>query len=262
MPKTNRKNSKNKSKKKKRSGLYGMVLVFFLVLLFFIGCSFYIKDASALGRNYLSKMEEKNPDELKEALKSRKNEEITELIKEDKINVGALLNNTVFLGDSRGLGFSSYRVISDKQNLSVTSTKIIDSDDQLEKLKSMQPENIVLCYGANDIAHNLDKEMNMSYAEIYEQQVKKIQKVCPNSNIYICSMIGAKSQVAAENPFWSDASRYNKEIEKACKDNGWTYVDCSLLNIQDSDFESDGFHLKYYVYPDWAWLIASYIYDF
>ena len=69
------------------------------------------------------------------------------------------------------------------------------------------------------------------------------------------SIIPASQSVTQSNSdLWSQIDVYNAQIQQACQDNGWTYIDNSSLAQDQSEpiYESDGIHFVSSFYEKWA----------
>lgn len=251
-------NVKNIRNKKRNRNSFRKLWMIFIVMAFLL--IFFIwpkKDPNEQGLKFLINSGNKNPEDISDALKKRQKEEITRMIDNGEIDLATLLTDTCILGDSRAVPFTSTGYIPQEYNLSVVAVPMTDINDHLEEVKALQPANIVFIYGGNDIGQNLDQQLGKSYKELYEEYVGNILEVSPNSKIIICGMIPGDTERMAKNPAWANYTDYNKQIQEACEENGWTYVDTSQLNLTDADYTGDGFHVYSYVYPKWAELIAE-----
>lgn len=250
--KNNRKRQINKSVFRKAS-----VIILLVIVSCFLINKLLAKDQNLNGRNYLKTMEKKDVHELDDNLEDRKQTEMTNMIETGQINLAAMLADTLILGDSRGCGFTDSGLISSSLNRSIMGANITQIQYQLDLIEQVQPKNIVLVFGANDIALYLDEEYGCTYGEIYEKEVAKIHEVSPNSKIIVCKMPPANSVEYARRAFWAQTDEFNQDIEETCKRNGWGFVDTDRLHITDADYKSDGFHFNNELYPSWAALIVE-----
>ncbi len=202
------------------------------------------------GIKYIKNQEKLETSEIESDLETLRQNEVKDAQENDTIDSFALLNDYVIIGDSRALGFSSYGFLPETNVLANTGDTVLKLSDWTDDLKSLQPTNIYISYGANDITNNLDG-LEGGYKEVYASEVKKVLEVCPNANIYINSIIPFSDTAISNNAALADYETYNNELKDMCETYGWTYIDNSSL-VSGSDYQSDGIHFASTVYSAWA----------
>ena len=171
------------------------------------------------------------------------------------VQKGDTIDDYLILGDSRATGFYLYGYLLESRVYAYNGATILNIDEWIDSIQQLQPQNIYIAFGMNDIKNNLNNTSNGSYSQLLSEQIKKILNVCPQANIYVNSIIPASQSVTQSNSdLWSQIDVYNAQIQQACQDNGWTYIDNSSL-VQDQSepiYESDGIHFVSSFYEKWA----------
>lgn len=235
---------------KKNYILFIVIIIVILCLLFNI---FSTKKDTTEGISYIKEQESLHTKKLAKKLTKKRIQEKMTLIQEGKIDVFSMFTDYVMYGDSRVYGFGSWgflpwnRVFADA---GATINNIPDYDNQL---KQINPSNIYFSYGVNDMGLDLKKK-NGTYADLYEEKVKNVLKICPKAHIYINSIIPPTEATLKENPNWAKVNTYNNQLKKMCKKNKWVYIDNSVVteNGNPKYYQEDGVHFIEDVYSIWA----------
>ncbi len=202
------------------------------------------------GVKYIQTQEKLSTSDIETQLETRKSLEITKAKKDGSVDSFAFFNDYVIIGDSRVLGFSSYGFLPDTYVLANTGDTVLKLSNWSDTLKKVNPKHIYISYGANDVANNLNASEG-GYGAIYEKQVKKILKVCPDANIYVNSIIPFGQIAYQTEPILENYQEYNDELKKMCKKNGWTFIDNSEI-LDESLLQGDGIHFMADFYKVWA----------
>lgn len=237
--------------KKYKNIIIGIVVVCVVIVTLFL----LWPKHSTNGVDYIKKSESKDPSALSEQLSERRLEERKRAIQDGKLDVFGLFDDYLILGDSRATGFYLYGYLLESRVYAYNGATILNIDEWIDSIQQLQPQNIYIAFGMNDIKNNLNNTSNGSYSQLLSEQIKKILNVCPQANIYVNSIIPASQSVTQSNSdLWSQIDVYNAQIQQACQDNGWTYIDNSSL-VQDQSepiYESDGIHFVSSFYEKWA----------
>lgn len=205
------------------------------------------------GLKYIESQEALKPEEIAGVLAQKKQAEWQSGIEQGTIDIFAFFDDFALLGDSRVVGFEHYQYLPDSRVMAGIGYTIKRTDGWLTQLETMQPKNIYIAYGLNDIQSNLMHEKNSSYKDLYKKQMDKIQQVCPNSTIYVNSIIPVSENAGSNEPTLEEVNAYNQQIQEACKEYGWHYIDNSNLSSLLPDmYEQDGIHFISDFYPYWA----------
>lgn len=205
------------------------------------------------GIAYIQSEESKKPDDIVSALKDKKNEETQRAIDEGKIDVFAKFQDYVLIGDSRVLGFSQYGFLPESRVYAKTGSRVTDIDEYIESLKALQPSNVYISFGANDIVSQLDN-LEGGYDGVVEAEINKILEVCPNATIYVNGIVPFGQTAIDDQPVLADYTKYNEKLKSMCKKNKWNYIDNdSIVDDGNADvYQGDGIHFINEFYNTWA----------
>lgn len=232
---------------------YKILIVILVVVIFGTSLYFLAHPKDLPGVSYIRKQEKKDPDEISKDLASLKKQERQEGVANGTIDIFGLFDDYVIFGDSRTMGFSMFGFLLDNRIYASSGANIQDIDGWLEALRSLQPHNIYVAYGVNDMGLGLNN-LPGGYGAVAEEHILNIQNICPNSNIYVNSILPATQEAIEKSPNWGQVDIYNEELKKVCADHGWTYIDNSnLIPFGDtSAYQLDGIHFKTDFYAKWA----------
>lgn len=237
--------------KKYKNIIIGIVVVFVVIILVFL----LLPNDSSKGIDYIKETESKDPSSLSEQLSEKRLAERKQAIADGKLDVFGLFDDYLILGDSRATGFYLYGYLLESRVYAYNGATILSIDEWIDSIQKLQPQNIYVSFGMNDIKNNLNDSSNGGYSQLLSEQIKKVLNVCPQATIYVNSIIPASQSTTQSNSdLWSQIDVYNAQIQQACQDNGWTYIDNSSL-VQDqseSIYESDGIHFVSSFYEKWA----------
>ena len=173
----------------------------------------------------------------------------------------AIKNQTVLLGDSITDFFNWYELFYDysKENGQAVYNRGISGDttDRLlerldENVLSIQPKNIVLLIGTNDIGRGLPLSMSIDNVE---QIIKKSKDSCPDVNFILEAVypINEKMRDRFEKRNNKKIDEMNKEFVQICKK-----YDCVWIDFTDElkdeegnlkkEFTFDGLHINAQAY--------------
>ncbi len=163
----------------------------------------------------------------------------------------ALKNQTVLLGDSITDFFNWYELFYDFSNTSgeaVYNRGISgDTTDRLlerlsDNVLNIQPKNIVLLIGTNDIGRGLPLSMTLDNVE---KIIKNSKSVCPNVNFILEAVYPINENIRDRNEKRSNEkiNAMNREYIKLCEK-----YDCIWLDFTDKLKNNDGNLKKEYTY--------------
>lgn len=243
-----------------------VLLVIFLLLLLPKGdtaapASLTVQD-TAEGLSYLHALEMKDPGEVETILKEQRRQDRLALMESGELDVWAQLEDAVILGDSRAVGFWYFDWMPQERVLGDAGHRIDLIPDHYETLKALNPAQVFLCYGVNDIGIGYWPAPDL-YAAAMDEAVQALQEVLPEADIYICATQRVKEPGLSRNSVWHDIPEYNAAMKAMCAEKGYAYVDVDdMLAEHGSLWDSDGIHLQKALYPYWAQRMAMAIYDY
>ena len=173
----------------------------------------------------------------------------------------ALKNQTVLLGDSITDFFNWYELFYDyskKSGQAVYNRGISgDTTDRLlerlpENVLNIEPKNIVLLIGTNDIGRGLPLSMSI---ENISKIIENTKKVCPDINFILQAVypINRGMRDSFEKRSNEKIELMNKEFEKISKRHNCVWLDITDKLKDETgnlkkDFTYDGLHLKVSAY--------------
>lgn len=241
-----------------------VLLVIFLILLLpkreTAPASLTVQD-TAEGLSYLHALELKDPAEVETILKEQRRRERQALMESGQLDVWAQLEDAVILGDSRAVGFWYFDWMPQERVLGDAGHRIDLIPDYYETLQALNPAQVFLCYGVNDIGIGYWPSPEL-YAAAMDEAVRDLQEVLPEADIYICATMRVKEPGLSLNSVWHDIPEYNAVMKSMCAEKGYPYVDVDDMMAEYGHlWDSDGIHLQPAFYPHWAQRMAMAIYD-
>ncbi|GAA0085227.1 hypothetical protein UT300007_16660 [Clostridium sp. CTA-7] len=177
--------------------------------------------------------------------------------KDEEVNFFNFYGNTVFLGDSITEGLAELGVIDEYNVVSEKGDTVVKAMNQVDKVKQMNPKNIVLLYGMNDVIEFDDSSETRTpeyFKEKYVDLINELKKRLPRSNIYVTSptSVMAKAQNINSRLTNENINSFREMTKMACEETKVKYVDISsFIDGKDMLHEQDGIHFKYDFYNIW-----------
>lgn len=207
------------------------------------------------GRAYIEGLEAADTASIEEQVKELRKEERRAALESGDLDVWSLFTDIAILGDSRAMGFSSYDLISENQVFASLGATIRDISTYTDQLVDLNPSNIILCYGLNDIGYWDNPD---SYLSDLDQIIRELQTALPETVVYVNSIIPVTSsgldnfdpeisERIEEIPDW------NAAIRQHCEENDIPYIDITEDVEAHSDlYDVDGIHMQKAFYEYWA----------
>lgn len=172
------------------------------------------------------------------------------------INYKEIFENSVVMGDSQSEGLTVYDILNSTSVVAYKGSNIVDAKENMSKLKNLNPENVFLLYGMNDVLiykNDLD-----SFIKDYSTLISDIKEELPNTKIYINAILPVTDKVVKKRNVYNLIDDYNEKIKAMCEELEVGFVDASYLLKEDNSlFEGDGMHLKPKFYPLWLKEMAN-----
>ena len=207
------------------------------------------------GRAYIEGLEAADTASIEEKIKDLRKAERKEALESTDLDVWSLFTDIAILGDSRAMGFSSFDLISENQVFASLGATIRDISTYTDQLIDLNPSNIILCYGLNDIGYWDNPD---SYLSDLDQIIKELQTALPETVVYVNSIIPVTSsgldnfepeisERIEEIPDW------NTSIRQHCEDNDIPYIDITEdVEAHEDLYDADGIHMQKAFYEYWA----------
>ena len=235
-----------------------IAVIIILLIVFSHGSSNISKLQIDNGVAFIKNEEEQDVSDIEKAIFAASKEkllaEIDDKLEEDPEYVWTALDqiNTVIMGDSRAVAFSSYGFMDESKVLADggQSLKIITS--HYEELQVANPNLIVLAYGLNDI--NWYWFSPEEFAEEMMGYVDEIQAMLPDAYIYIQSILPANAEGELQYPnAYPYAREWNEAEMEIYKANGYRVMEISwLVDEYPEYYGDDGVHFYPGFYYYWA----------
>ena len=216
-------------------------------------------EAVAPGIAYLEAQEAKDPTQVDEILRVRREEQLKrehdqllEELSSGEKDVWSMFEDYVLLGDSRAVGFYYYDFLPHSRVLAEGGDTIRKVADHLEDIRALNPSYVYLCYGINDVSIGFWDEPEEYAAEMIEV-VHSINEVVPQAKVVVSSIFPATDPAFELSEKWRRIPEFSAAVHEACDENGIIFVDNDEIAAQHMDwFQPDGIHLMTYFYPLWA----------
>lgn len=174
----------------------------------------------------------------------------------DTAELKRAFQNAVILGDSFSesiveYGFLDTDVVLFKRGLSVSQ-----ADELVDKAISLRPSAVFFVFGTNDM--EICEGDSAKFIEAYRRQIERLKAGLPDAAVYINSILPATKEAVEETPSYAYCGQFNEALQAMCKEDGYTYADCSfLIEGKDGIYEPDGIHVVKNYYPAWLSYLAD-----
>ncbi|MEE1086612.1 MAG: GDSL-type esterase/lipase family protein [Schaedlerella sp.] len=232
----------------------GILLVILLLAISFISWKKNEERKARIqkGISYLESLETKDVSEINSKVKSIKAELNLAYASDNEDEVWIGFEDAVIIGDSRAVGFSYYGFLSESQVLAEKGAIITGTADRIDQLKSLNPGQIFLCFGLNDIQRGLWDEPE-SYSEQCAEIIELLNEELPQCEVFLNSILPAGEVAIASTAKYAEIDDYNASLAQMCEEKGVNFVDNTAVANEHMDlYEPDGLHLQSEFYKYWA----------
>ena len=185
-------------------------------------------------------------------LREKEKEEYLRSLEGDGVWKAFKERNYVLLGDSRFVGFSAYGFLEEDRVLADNGAVITKILDHLDEFKRLDPEEVYIAFGINDILTGIWPTPE-SYAEEVLEEVTILREYAPDAAYCFSSILPAVGWALEENPVFEEVDAYNAAVRDMCARNNILYIDnTDLLTDPEADYQPDGIHLSIDFYPAWG----------
>ncbi|MCF2651727.1 SGNH/GDSL hydrolase family protein [Anaeromassilibacillus senegalensis] len=230
-----------------------ILVVLIVVLIVSIFMHFSPADSTIeQGLAYLERLEQQDESAIEAQIRYIRQQERLELMRSGELSVWDQFEEFVILGDSRAVGFYYYDFLPADRVLAEGGATIADVQSHMDELIALDPKEIFLCYGLNDVSigyWNTPAE----YVAALQDVLETLQTNFPDAQIYISSILIARDPAFEQSSKWLEIPDYNTAVREFCEKNHYSYIDNSELCAQYADlWEPDGIHVNEAFYPYWA----------
>ncbi|MGN0465151.1 MAG: GDSL-type esterase/lipase family protein [Lachnospiraceae bacterium] len=182
---------------------------------------------------------------------TRATRSVQEMTTQDNIDaLNVLFTGSVIVGDSITEGLTAYNILAKDKVVYKRGVSIKDTQSLLEVAAGLNPANIFLAFGMNDI-ETYQTNIN-SFIEVYKGKIDYIRQVLPNTTIFVNSIQPATDAVIAKRPDFSRVPQYNEALFRMCEELSITYIDNQYILKEHPEFYAkDGIHVSSTYYPIW-----------
>lgn len=212
-----------------------------------LNISAYKKDTIENNVEILSHMEKADISQIEEEI-----EKVRQVFnqEENTLNYKDIFKNSVFMGDSQTEGLKVYNVLNPTSVVAKKGANLVSSRDNISTLSNLNPSNVFLLYGMNDIL--IYKEDIDSFINDYSYLVKEIKQKLPNTQIIVNAIFPVDEAVLKRRVDYKKIDDYNKKLNDMCEELEVQFIDTAHLLKEDNTlFEGDGMHLKPLFYTKW-----------
>ena len=154
------------------------------------------------------------------------------------------------MGDSISEGLVGYGILNKSSVVAVKGRNTSTAMKDIPTTINLQPANVFLTYGMNDIAYfsgNID-----NFIKQYNKMIAEIRNGLPQTDIYITGILPVQQKAINKQHVYTKLDQFNEALKVMCKENGLTFVETKHLLSEDSKYyEPDGIHVKMGFYPLW-----------
>ena len=203
-----------------------------------------------LGRKHLKQLEEIELSAVEEKIDKHHTPEV--VIEDKDIDFYSFYENTVFMGDSITEGLIDMNLVNEYNVISNKGDTVVKGRKNIDKLTSLQPKNVVMLYGMNDVIEFA--ESPDQFKSNYIEFVNEIKTKLPNANIYIQAPLPVMEKAKETNARLTNANldEFRKIAYEVSQETGVNYVNIDVLaKDKDELHEGDGIHFKYDFYLKW-----------
>ncbi len=162
--------------------------------------------------------------------------------------------NSVVIGDSIAYGILTTDLMLPTSVVAEIGVNLVDLLDYLPQVQSLNPHNIFLYCGFNDIGMCMG-DTDKYYSD-FVTFVTQLQAVCPGVPIYVNHLVPVQNIDTLENSLYLEVDLYNSIIDQIASEYGLGIVENADL-IREEYYYKDGYHMTYPYYPKWLRRMAE-----
>lgn len=221
------------------------------------------------GRSYLEALEQINPAQVEETIQYNRQQDmlayrdtLAQQVESGELDIWSQFTDYVLLGDSRAVGFYYHDFMPEKRVMADGGATIRHLREHIPDIVELQPSNLFLCYGLNDVSIGY-WDTPEAYSKEFAEVIQEIKDVLPDVNIYISSILPAQEIAFEVESSWRNIPEYSQAVKEMCEGiKNCCYVDNDDLAEKYQDmYDIDGIHLKKTFYPYWALNMIMEVYN-
>ncbi len=212
------------------------------------------KQRVLLGRKHLKDLEQADLSVIQDKIEKHHTPEV--VVEDKDVDFYKFYENTVFMGDSITEGLMEMELVNQYNVISNKGDTVVKGKENIDKVVSLQPKNVVLLYGMNDVIEfdgggpgGPDK-----FKAHYLEFINDIKTKLPNTNIYIQAPLPVMDRAIETNGRLTNTNldEFRKLAYEVSEETAVNYLNIDVL-VRDKGelYEQDGIHLKYDFYLKW-----------
>lgn len=192
------------------------------------------------------------PSAMQQAREAAADGTLQEKLESGDIDVWALFENAVVLGDARAVDFARYGYLDESRVLASEGDTIRNISDHINELAALQPEYVFLCYGLNDVTSGF-WTTPLEYASELIELITQINITVPSAKVIVSAILPVTEDAQAENEQYENILQYSATVESTAVEFGLVFANSDvLLREHDEYYALDGIRLTTDFYPIWA----------
>ncbi|WP_297713447.1 GDSL-type esterase/lipase family protein [Clostridium sp.] len=246
-----------------------LIMSFYIIFSFIIGMlNGVFKNKNKSKKDYLVQLENQPLDDLQNKIDTYHNDILNtnnNILSNEDMNYSKYYENTIFMGDSITEALSEFGILDSYNVIANKGDTVIKASQNIDKLQGINPKNLVLLYGMNDVIafdSNSSQESSNAFKENYIELINSIKAVLPKTNIYLISPLPVMNNAVNTNYRLTNENlnEFRLKVAEVSTATGSTYIDlASVITEKDYLHEQDGIHYKYDFYTLWLDLLKNYI---
>lgn len=208
-----------------------------------------------LRQEELARMAEEERLRAEEEERRRREAERQEYIRQlmsGEIDIWSQFEDFVVLGDSRAVGFYYYDFLDHSRVLADGGNTIRNAQWQMDEIVALNPKQIFLCYGINDVSIGFWSTPE-EYAAEMRTLLQTLREKLPDATIVVSSILPARDPAFKQSSKWYQIPDYSAAVAAVCEELGVCFADNTEISETYANlWQPDGIHLCPDFYPYWA----------
>ena len=201
----------------------------------------------------LSQIDTVNLSDIENKIRDLKNEKLQQDEEWKNRPLNVKFADSLILGDSHAESLVYYKILDDSEVIAHNGASLRDFSDNLDTIINLNPQNIFLTYGMNDLSIF---DYADEFASSYENVIQTLHSSLPDTTVYVTLIFYSLPRAIESHEFLSKAEEYNHALIEMCQRNNIQYIDCNALLTEDC-YDTDGIHMTMDFYTTWVESMAE-----
>lgn len=207
----------------------------------------------AQGVEVLKKMESADVTQVESKIRQIEEEELKNDEEYQNRPLNVKYDGSLIMGDSQAEALTAYSILDDSEVIAHKGMHLKDTADDMETAINLNPKNIFLTYGVNDLGMYSTKD---DFVAVYKEIISNLQENLPDTKIYVNLIFPVQQSAINQQPHLARYNEFNEGIRSMCDELGVTCIDSNSL-VKDDCYEPDGIHMNYNFYLSWVEYMAE-----